>query len=241
MEEIDLSSATDLDSGLTRKREYKRLINSSFKSFRAIKDWRLKSEKDNVQTYESAGYTKGEAMLPKICQNYIYTLASDVNLQTRKQWDATVHKLLVLESYETENGILYYMHRQNTQGVQWTSNNKSWVIFVSQSHPDFGVPNLSAEFCIWIKEMEQYCFLTIIYKKTDIKADSIYNRIKLMENVSKDLKLCHQIYDSWKCDICVKPVPAHELECRICKKERFGRCKDVSCYRVLERGEKSCH
>jgi hypothetical protein len=239
MEEVDLSSSSpSLDSGLSRKREYKRLINRAFKSFQSINNWRVVSEKDNVRTFESDNYTKGEGLLPKICQQFIPTLASDVNLQTRKQWDTSVHTLLVLESFETENGYIYYMKRQNTQGIQWSSKDKNWVIFISLSHPDYGEPILDAEFCIWVKEMEKYCFLTIIYKK---RTDSIYSRIKLMENVSRDLKLCHLIYDPWLCDICVRQVPAHELECRICKKERFGRCKELSCYRVLERGEEICN
>jgi hypothetical protein len=242
MEQINLSDEEEIESGLSRKRQYKRLINQSFKSFQKAISWKILSEMDNIRTFESDLYIKGEALLPKICQQFICTLANDTNLQTRKQWDPNIKTLQVLEIFETENGYMYYMKRQNTQGIQWTSKTKEWTVFVSHPHPDFECKEefIPAEFCIWIKEMEKYTFLTLLYKKQSdkkLKPDSIYNRIKLMENTAKNLKLCHLIYDPWMCDICVKPVPAHELECRVCKKERFGRCKELSCYRVLERNE----
>jgi hypothetical protein len=242
MEQINLSDDQEEEnSGIARKRQYKRLVNNSFKSFQKVIHWKILSEKDNVRIFESDLYIKGEALLPKICQQFICVLASDTNLQTRKQWDPNVKTLQVLEFFETENGFMYYMTRQNTQGIQWTSKNKDWTVFISHPHPNFPNPaSVNAEFCIWIKEMEKYSFLTLLYKKQSekkIKIDSIYSRIKLMENTAKDLKLCHLIYDPWMCDICVKLVPAHELECRLCKKERFGRCEELSCYRVLERNE----
>ena len=76
------------------------------------------------------------------------------------------------------------------------------------------------EMCTWVKRVDEKAFLIVIATTKIAWNTAVY------EQVARDLVRFNEIYRAWACEFCRKNVPAHELYCRSCKKERYARCLD---------------
>lgn len=221
--------------------EYKGVITKMFTEYQNLDEWipTHSTEKDDIQFFESDGKIKIVSLITcdfdRLCK-----LVSDISYNTRYQWDNIKH-LQVIEEYENDLHIIRF---NDYLGVHWYRKLKksATILFKTCTHPIHKlVPEYAGEFFIYIKEIDETkCYISII---TTIKMHREYEiqNIQRVERLSNDIIRFNGIYNPWKCDVCRKNVPAHELECRNCKKERYKRCSDVGgCYEAQRKNSVYC-
>jgi hypothetical protein len=203
---------------------YSRLVN--------MKKWPLFSYTKKVQIFKNETHCKQECIL-NCSVDRAFVMLSDKSPVTRKQWDPRCDpKLTQLEEFKLNDGTIYTVG-SGIIGVQW-ERKPSFIIFKKcYTHPMYKQKKESdEERLIWLKSVdENKTFVTIISLGTPYPED-IFN---CMESANFT-----QIYSPWKCPTCRNMVFAHELECRACKQERYGRCPVKTCIEAFEQGATSC-
>ncbi len=203
-----------MDEGLARLREYKDIIRKTFAEFtdKALQ-WKTETPGAIVQMFTTKHLYKLEALLT-CCPDRLFRLVSDRHFVTRSQWDPHSADWCPLQEahFETEDGSIYALTGQVTQWIRKKGRISLW---------DF---NLTKRICVWVKSVDDKAFLIII-SDHPIALDWI-----TCQSICQDIVKYNAIYRPWSCPYCRKDVPAHELYCRQCKKERYKRCPDLGCY-----------
>jgi len=208
-----------------RNENYKTLINSSFKTIKQFKFPQdiIYEEPNKVKVYK--GYV--EAILS--CDiDRLFKLLSDASFTTRSKWDYNLESCKVLETFDDNIQTVYFRrYGMSFVGVQWSR--KYLIIFRTCLVPYHKFQNVNITqllTCIRIKLFDnKKCLLTIMGGQEE-DSKLLAKRILWMEHICNEDKLYYTIYDPWICLICNKQVPAHELECRTCLKERYRRCSN---------------
>jgi hypothetical protein len=212
--------------------DYKSEIKELFLKLRNMKDWIFVSEVDKIYTFKNSTHYKNECIID--CDpDRIAVMASDISANTRCKWDPYVNRTLTsLEEYKLDDGILNVVGFHGTVGIQWKrkSDKSHLILYRTTKHPIHnGTIDKYNEHMIWLRRIDdKKCFFTFIGLHP-------YVKIKLMENAKY-----MEIYSPWECKVCLKKVPAKELECRTCKTERYSRCKNYGCFEAQREGCIKC-
>lgn len=208
--------------GLTQLAEYKQKIKNLFFEYTAKRTWITTATAKKVQRFQQSDgkVYKMEALLD--CEpKRLFTLCADHHYTTRSAWDPHASEIgHVLEEFQTDDGRIYRLKRDVIQWIREHTITLFW----------------STTKCtgIWVKQVDQKSFLVII-SNAPITTDPFH-----LEYVARDSYQYHSIYNPWKCQTCYKMVPAHELYCRNCQKERYVRCADLACYEPQLKDAKVC-
>jgi len=209
--------------GSTRLAVYKNQIKLTFSNVtNKNRHWTTSVPGREIQYFHSAsdGMYKMEALL-ECDTRRMFTLCSDRHYTTRSRWDTRAKEMgTILQHYETQDGNIYTL---SNDIIMWIRD-PTIVMYTS----------LTTQTCIWVKPVDKKCFLVVISNEK-ICIDPL-----LYRNVARDSSLFLNTYNPWKCEICKKMVPAHELYCRRCEKERYTRCSDMECYEPQMEGATQC-
>jgi len=164
----------------------------------------------------------------------VFTMLSDKSAVTRKQWDPHCGKIMQLEEFKLMDGVIFTIQRNDEVGIQWERPSNGLIVYKKcYNHPRYKsiVGSKDNEAIFWMTAVDEKCLITII----SLSAPFAVERILAMEKADY-----RKIYSSWKCPTCKNNVFAHELECRICKTERYARCKLGECNEAQEQGAFKC-
>jgi hypothetical protein len=263
MFEVELSHDTEQTDHLFENvsdhiEKYKQTVRTFYESVISMESqkWTTLSQRTRINCFiNDVGFLKCEALL--YCNAHkLYRLCSDVSYVTRRQWDTLSHmgNLRVLEEYENE---LRYVHFFTTDrfwhrdflGIFWTRRTDMKIVFQTTPHPKFRHhPSRYKADCscfISIENLDdERSFIKMVVKldlhalwANTITAENLMDYMKLLEDTARNMR---DIYDQWKCTICLKMLPAHELECRHCSKERYWRCPEMTCMQAQWKGDEKC-
>jgi len=213
-----------MDDGLRRLDGYKEQIRRIFAQFTdKTQCWKTQTPGRHVQHFYCArsNLHKMEALLA-CSPDRLYQLCADRHYVTRSQWDGMAREMCPSqqEHFETRDGHIYVL---TGDIVQWVRP-ASIVMFLTKR----------TQMCTWIKRVDDKAFLIVI-ANVKITLDTTAHQV-----VAQDLTRFNEIYRPWDCEFCRKSVPAHELYCRSCKKERYARCPDLACYEPQMKGATQC-
>lgn len=200
-------------------------IKKVYNHLKNQKDWKLEKVEENIQYFRNETHIKTEAIV-NLSKIRLMTMASDISCNTRCQWDPHVNMTLtVLEEHENVHVVGF----NGTVGIQW--KNDSFIVYTTIVHERYNATDKTRdEYLIWIKELDdKKCFFTCIGFRPYVKLNYMLKANYI------------EIYSPWDCKTCdKKKIPAHELECRQCKSERYTRCKDYKCYGPQQKGNLLC-
>lgn len=208
-----------MDDGLSRCILYKGMIQTTF-SVLTNKNLQWKEKRRHEFQSCNGEFFKREQVL-QCDANRLYVLCSDRHYETLVYWNAqAAQETQIREHFETVDGNIYYMDKTplGFRGIQW---NREPKIVLYRSVDEFPVKMIG----FWINVLEDYKTLLTVIANFTIPTD-----FKMLERVCRDSPLFLSIYNPWKCEICRKMVPAHEIECRICRRARYWRCQNLECY-----------
>lgn len=212
-----------MNEGLARLSVYKSQIRSVFTEFTDKKlQWRTEKPGTTVQEFTAGQLHKLEALLS--CDpERLFKLVSDRHYVTRSQWDARAAEWCPLQQahFETDDGSVYALAGEAIQWVRPKGRISLWVFPTCQV-------------CAWVKPVDDKAFLIVISNRP-ITIDWA-----CCQHICQDIVKFNQIYRPWPCAYCRKDVPAHELYCRQCKKERHKRCPDLACYEPQMENASEC-
>lgn len=245
---------------------YKQETCKNYQTLLELQDvkWEPVVSEKNVKVFTFNSFIKVEAFL-RCSPNRLFTLVKDNSIVTRSEWDSLceMNELSILEEYpcDEDNGHIYLVgfNLINTWfprefiGIQWIRKKDLMTIFRTTKNPIHSVKPGRVEgslfFASWIENMdEDKSYITQIYdvnlngwiKRTHIDPQLLIERLYLMEHVANNTKLFTTIYSPWKCSLCLKMIPPHELECRHCRRERYTRCPDLVCMEAQQKRARVC-
>ena len=227
-----------MEEGGTLSTQYRKQISKLFTILTTLKDWKyIGDTADKIQLFKCDQYIKMECIL-RCSMTRFGKAIGDTSIVTREQWDKSMETLTRLEQFDQVE-LINWNHSLRVQWMRSSATDSVLIVQVSTFHPVFrGDPDAELnDSLIWIKELEpNKCFLTYIglHQLTVIRQ---------CEALCQQDEQWRSIYALWKCPTCCAPDrmnPPHELECRLCKTERFGRCVDKQCFLEQRRGAKVC-
>lgn len=146
-----------------------------------------------------------------------FPFCSDIHNLTRQQWDSldiVIHKDLQDDIVDLEV--------MNMRGLFWKNDRRQICLFQSNTFL----------YGCWVKPLDErksFFVCEIMCGITDVIPIKLVER---MNNLQKAVNVFPRLYDPVTCRGCKKWLPSWVVECTRdqCKMERFGRCKDESCY-----------
>lgn len=206
-----------MDDGLSKCIQFKAMIQTAFS---ILTNRKLRWKEQSPGHFSTGELHKFEYVL-KCDSNRLYSLCSDRHYETLIQWNASVAEhTRIVHHYETVDGKIYLMKKTplGFNGIQWCRDPK---IVLYRSVDELPIKMIG----FWINALDDYkTFLTVICNyKTSIDH-------QMLERVCCDTPLFLSIFNPWKCSVCRKMMPSHELECRFCRRVRYWRCQNLQCY-----------
>jgi len=210
---------------------YTKQIKLLFTQLTTLSNWHFDGRVGKFNTFSCAPYVKLECIFDNCSLAHFSTALGDTSIVTREQWDEEFRSekrtLIRLCMFEQDIELINWNHSLR---IQWKriSENETLIVQSTSMHPVYkSSPTARHNDSLFLlKQLEnKQIYLTYI---------GIVNVSKMIlqcEALVNNAPRYHQIYDSWKCPNCSQVVPAHELECRNCKLERYRRCADKHCFR----------
>jgi hypothetical protein len=152
-----------------------------------------------------------------IADNDPFPFCSDVRNFTRQQWD----NLTIIIHKELEEEIID-LEVLGLRGLFWKNDGKQLCLF--QSH--------TILYGCWVKALDErksFFVCEMVIGMIHDNYEKLADRIQMVQVAMRRFPL---LYEPIDCRGCRKKLPSWVIECNRdeCKMERFGRCKDESCY-----------
>ncbi len=221
---------------------YREQIKLLFTQLSSISDWHYVGKVGRFNVANSAPYVRLECIFEGSVAQFGIAL-SDTSAITREQWDVSTvspvreKRLTRLCLFDESN--IELINWNHSLRIQWKRASEKEVLILQSTtmHPVYkSDPSAKHNDCMYlIKELDPHRVHILYIGIIDTSA-TIVHASDLIRNTDR----FRRIYDSWKCPNCSHIVPAHELECRHCKLERYRRCPDKRCYREQRENATIC-
>ena len=243
MQEIELNSpriiSLDIEhhDDVSRKKEYKILLNKAYLELSEPKPWTLEPK---GQLYTHDLMLKTEAILECSAERLVH-IYTDSSMVTRSLWDDTLVSMERRETFDDIHVIQKVVKgpfgkNVHFLGIQWHKydNTKRMytVLFTTCTHPFHHCPDGTVETTlVKIKVLSPVsCFVSIVTRtgtKQMLRHYVKHNRLLLYERVCNHQY--EEIYNVWKCATCSNVNAPYLLECKHCHVARYWKCLLTGC------------
>jgi hypothetical protein len=214
--------------------EYKCQIKALYAQLIAITDWRhISGGNFNISYCEP--YTQIECIVKECTIDQLLQSLGDTSSVTRSQWD---HSITVLTRLCIFNDDIELINVNRSLRIQWSRlcpGKNALIVQSTAMHPVYkSAPNATHNDCIYIMRALPPQNVHLLYI-------GIIDVTTMIQECISSIPRFGTMYASWKCSNCPDlTIPAHELECRRCKIERYKRCPNKRCYEAQMKNATVC-
>jgi len=215
---------------------YSKQIKLLFTQLTTLTNWHFDGKVGKFNTFSCGPYVKSECILDCSSLARFSTALGDTSIVTREQWDEEFFRLPNQGSGKTLTRLCMFeqdielINWEHSLRIQWKriTEKETLIVQSTSMHPVYkSSPTARHNDSLFLLKQLENEQIHLTYIGLIDVSKMILQCEALVSNVAR----FHQIYDAWKCPNCSQVVPAHELECRNCKLERYRRCPDKKCYR----------